>query len=413
MKPRGRLFFLSGLSLVLIGLWLPFAAAAQQSNQLLVDCNKIVSDGQGNVTIDHACTIKDFFDQFVRLAAFGYGILTVLAILMFVYGGFQFLTAGGRQEKVSEGRRVISGTIIGLAISLSAYVIINFTVSAVTGLTARSLNPFGGIALVFTKESGLQQPFSGNQGDQISACRTNWDNTCSNQVYCSDPGSTPGPVYREQSALNAMGCQCGTPDGCFGALTVGCVRRLQIANLITPSGVLDQNTMRYLQPYLDALANNDTAAQTAAINNYGCTRSSLPGDFVSAISSQLPSPNSSYATIRQASATTTGCCLVRKTIGGAVQPYYCVNQIDERACTGLAGNTVFDSGQDCASAPDMKDVCGLCANLSAGRCFDGSGQYWCQQVVNPPQSFSAGRCPDPRCSSSCDDGLRSTLSTPP
>lgn len=407
---RQQKFVVTGAILLVFAFLIPVPALAQQgvaTKGLVVDCNHIVSDGNGSVTVDKMCTLKDFFTQFVILAQFGYSLIAVLAMLMFVYGGFQFLTAGGRQEKVTMGRRVISGTIIGLAVSLTAYVIINFTVSAITGATTRSFNPFGGIALVFPNLPE-QQPFSGNQGTTSSVCRTTWDNSCSNQVYCSDPGSTPGPIHRYQGALNGLGCSCGTPDGCYGAMTVACVRRFQIANAVSPSGVLDQNTFRFLDPYLNAVAAGDTFEQQANIDLYGCSRAGVAAT-VTSVSSQLPEPASSTAAVKQASATTSGCCLVKKTVGGVAQPYYCVDQVSQRACAGLANNTLFASGQDCASAPETKDVCGLCANLSSNTCFAGSGRFWCQQIVSPPQSFTAGRCPDPRCSSQCDSGLRTSL----
>src|SRR5436190_9351873 len=83
-----------------------FAQYQVKTHGLTVDCNHVVVV-DGTPTVDHECTLADFFQQFVILVQFAYGVLSVLAVLMFVYGGFQFLTAGGRQEKVREGQRVI------------------------------------------------------------------------------------------------------------------------------------------------------------------------------------------------------------------------------------------------------------------------------------------------------------------
>jgi len=52
------------------------------------------------------------------------GILGVLAVLYLVYGGVQYITAGGDAEKAAKGRTAITNAIIGvviIAVSLALY----------------------------------------------------------------------------------------------------------------------------------------------------------------------------------------------------------------------------------------------------------------------------------------------------
>ncbi|MBI3573358.1 MAG: hypothetical protein HY092_04120, partial [Candidatus Kerfeldbacteria bacterium] len=109
-------------------------AQSDTNSGLAIDCEHF------SANTNTSCQIDDFLNQFVVLSEYGLGLVGVLAVLMFVYGGFQYITAGGRASKVDEGTRVIQGTLIGIIISLIAYVIINFAVGAVTGTTSKGFS---------------------------------------------------------------------------------------------------------------------------------------------------------------------------------------------------------------------------------------------------------------------------------
>lgn len=366
---------------------------------LTVDCNRIVTIA-GTPTIERPCTIQDFFEQFVRLAQFAYSIIALLAVLMIVYGGYQFLTAAGREEKVSNGRRIITGTVTGLIISFTAYVIVNFTVSAITDSPIHSLNPLGGIARVFSgrtvDDKRIDQPFSGTGGGAGESC-LNWDKTCDGtnriyQAYCTDPTPTGGKIRGYKQQLNDLGCGCSgsAPNGCFDANMVNCVRRFQIAIGSLPSGALDNDTKQ-------ALDNGPAVS---------CTMTSV-ADLVSKISAKLPSPNLSFDSLNGKNAKDPGCCVV----ASQSNAYYCLSNVTERTCLALGSNNTYASGaNNCLSADSTKNVCGVCLD-SAGKCIN-SGKYWCQTIVSPPQDFRISmQCPgapNNPCSAGCLDGLRHT-----
>ncbi len=63
------------------------------------------------------------------------GFLGVVAVVVVLIGGFQYMTAGGSEEKVGKARKWIISGIIGLAIILSAYAITSFVVTNLISAT--------------------------------------------------------------------------------------------------------------------------------------------------------------------------------------------------------------------------------------------------------------------------------------
>jgi hypothetical protein len=60
-----------------------------------------------------------------------FGFLGILAVLVILYGGFKWMTAGGDDDKVGEAKKLIINGIIGLIIILSAYAIATFVFTEV------------------------------------------------------------------------------------------------------------------------------------------------------------------------------------------------------------------------------------------------------------------------------------------
>jgi|GEM_PF-6570387 len=62
------------------------------------------------------------------------GILGSITLVVFVYGGFMFLTAAGNDEKVKKGTSAMLYAAIGLFIIFGAYVILNMVLGQVLGV---------------------------------------------------------------------------------------------------------------------------------------------------------------------------------------------------------------------------------------------------------------------------------------
>jgi len=58
------------------------------------------------------------------------GIVGSIALLMFVIGGFVWMTAAGNPERVKLGKNILVWSVIGLAVIFAAYAITRFVITA-------------------------------------------------------------------------------------------------------------------------------------------------------------------------------------------------------------------------------------------------------------------------------------------
>ncbi len=94
----------------------PYLAAAQ----VTVDPNLGTTFNLG--TADLESTI-------IRVVQWVLGFLALIAVIMILIGGFQWLTSAGNEEKVASAKKIISAAVIGLIIVLLAWAIVIFVVS--------------------------------------------------------------------------------------------------------------------------------------------------------------------------------------------------------------------------------------------------------------------------------------------
>lgn len=60
-------------------------------------------------------------------------IVGSLALLMFIYGGFMWMTAQGSSEGVKKGQEIIKWSVAGLLLIFSAYIILRYVLGALQG----------------------------------------------------------------------------------------------------------------------------------------------------------------------------------------------------------------------------------------------------------------------------------------
>lgn len=53
------------------------------------------------------------------------GIVGSLALLMFIYGGLTWMTSGGNEEKVKNGKQIIVWAVFGIVIIFTSYSLLN------------------------------------------------------------------------------------------------------------------------------------------------------------------------------------------------------------------------------------------------------------------------------------------------
>ena len=92
------------------------------------------SPSSGMVCIDNplkdkADTPQEFIGQIIKGLL---GIVGSIALAMFVYGGFLWMTAAGDKSKVTKGRETMLWATLGLAVIFSSYALVRFVIEKVT-----------------------------------------------------------------------------------------------------------------------------------------------------------------------------------------------------------------------------------------------------------------------------------------
>ncbi len=94
---------------------LPIAAHAQ-----LVKCGP---SGQGGAYAE--CSIDDFFGLFVNVFNWLLGMSAVVAFIFLIYGGIRMFLYSVDEEHLAAGKKTVIEALIGLAIVLLAYILVN------------------------------------------------------------------------------------------------------------------------------------------------------------------------------------------------------------------------------------------------------------------------------------------------
>ena len=69
----------------------------------------------------------------------GIGYVGVAGLLAFIYGGYIWMTAGGDSKKAGQSKQIMLWTVIGMACVFGGYVVVNFVITNLVGVT--SSNP--------------------------------------------------------------------------------------------------------------------------------------------------------------------------------------------------------------------------------------------------------------------------------
>ncbi|KKR48599.1 MAG: hypothetical protein UT86_C0004G0085 [Candidatus Magasanikbacteria bacterium GW2011_GWC2_40_17] len=117
-----------GLSLFVMALLvLPVAASAQgliNANDLGISYGTYTGLGTKDVRQTVATIIKTAM-----------GLLGIVAVVIILIGGFEWMTAGGNEKATDEAKKRIMYGVIGLAIILAAYAIASFVVNSLVNAT--------------------------------------------------------------------------------------------------------------------------------------------------------------------------------------------------------------------------------------------------------------------------------------
>lgn len=73
------------------------------------------------------------FTKFSNIALY---VVGAISVLMLIWGGLRYITSGGDSKKITDAKNTVLYAIIGLIISVLAFAIINFVLTAIRSVTA-------------------------------------------------------------------------------------------------------------------------------------------------------------------------------------------------------------------------------------------------------------------------------------
>lgn len=134
----------------------PIVAHAQSA----IGANDTVSQGVQVIEQPLGLASTDIRVLIARVIKIALGLLGIIFVLLVIYGGFLYMTAGGNEEQIASAKKVLMNATIGLIIILSAYSIV-LMVSRLLGLDGTSSNGEGGLGGI---SDGTGQSFYGSGG---------------------------------------------------------------------------------------------------------------------------------------------------------------------------------------------------------------------------------------------------------
>ena len=78
---------------------------------------------------------KDVREGIMQVVNYMMGFLGIVAILIILYGGFTWMTAGGNEEKVGQAKKIITAGIIGLIIIFVSFALATFVINQLMSAT--------------------------------------------------------------------------------------------------------------------------------------------------------------------------------------------------------------------------------------------------------------------------------------
>lgn len=79
------------------------------------------------------CQLNDIVQTGVNFAQFIMGISSAMFLVVFIYGGFMYLTSFGEKGRVEKGKTAIKGAATGLIFVLGAWTIVQAIIKGMKG----------------------------------------------------------------------------------------------------------------------------------------------------------------------------------------------------------------------------------------------------------------------------------------
>ncbi len=87
----------------------------------------------GRVCLSNPINVKTVPELIANILKGAMGIVGALALLVFIYGGFLWLTSGGESAKIAAGKEAMKWAAIGLVVIFTSYGLVRFVFTTFTG----------------------------------------------------------------------------------------------------------------------------------------------------------------------------------------------------------------------------------------------------------------------------------------
>jgi len=77
----------------------------------------------------------DLEQTVITIVQWALGLLALVAVVIIIWAGFIWITAGGNDEKLEKSKKMITAAVVGLIVVLLAWAIVIFVVGATTNTT--------------------------------------------------------------------------------------------------------------------------------------------------------------------------------------------------------------------------------------------------------------------------------------
>lgn len=154
-------------------------------------------------------SVADILKIFCNAAFWLFTFVVVIAVLAILYAAFRYITAGGEDKNVEEGRKILTYAVIGIVVALLAFTVIDVVYSFLaTG------NGAGIFTSICGGSSGSSTPPGGTLAQDGSSCT---DNSQCSSGFCSplsntcqeNPNASTSPNASSQSCQYATDCAQG------------------------------------------------------------------------------------------------------------------------------------------------------------------------------------------------------------
>ncbi len=181
------------------------------------------------------CGICDIADFFINLSNIIAGSLSGISLLMFIVGGLFLVMSAGNEQRIETGKKILVGTVTGVAIVFGAWFAINFVVriayqGANSNLTTDNTTTEASVT-VFGKATNwwslpacdpVSTPGTGKYIGEV--CGSSGECTDSNSTNCtcfrtinSDPKEGDNRKCSTENTTSDIGSATFTDNACFCA----------------------------------------------------------------------------------------------------------------------------------------------------------------------------------------------------